>query len=69
MTPLNDLDEYVRHTARLLALPLADDQVARVATHLARTRGLAAPLMSLALPPETEPAEVYRPAPFPPGLE
>jgi hypothetical protein len=61
------IEDYVRVTARLLALPLADDQVARVATHLARTQGLAAGLQALDLPPELELAEVYCPAPFPPG--
>ncbi|MBX3622373.1 MAG: DUF4089 domain-containing protein [Rhizobacter sp.] len=53
----------------MVALPLDDAQVQRVAVHLARTRALAAGLLALPLPHETEPAEVYRPAPFPPGHE
>lgn len=64
-----ELQAYVRSTARLLALPLADAQVARVAGHLARTQAMAAALQAVPLPEEAEPAEIYCPAPFPPGDE
>jgi hypothetical protein len=64
-----DLEPYVRSAAQLAALPLDDAQVQRVAAHLARTKLLADSLLAVALPLETEPAEVYRPAPFPPGSE
>ncbi|MCR5885608.1 DUF4089 domain-containing protein [Rhizobacter sp. J219] len=65
-TSPQDLEPYVRSAAQLAALPLDDAQVQRVAVHLARTKLLADSLLAMPLPPETEPAEVYRPAPFPP---
>lgn len=65
----HDIEPYVRSAAQLAALPLDDAQVQRVAVHLARTKLLADSLLAVPLPPETEPAEVYRPAPFPPGSE
>lgn len=64
-----DIEQYVRSAAQLAALPLDDAQVQRVAVHLARTKLLADSLLMVPLPAETEPAEVYRPAPFPPGSE
>jgi hypothetical protein len=64
-----DLEPYVRSAAQLAALPLDDAQVQRVAVHLARTHALAESLRAVPLPAETEPAEVYRPAPFPPDSE
>jgi hypothetical protein len=59
--------DYVRATARFLALPLDEAQVERVSAHLARTRVLVAGLQALPLHDELEPAEVFCPAPFPSG--
>jgi hypothetical protein len=56
---------YVRSAAHLLELPLDDAQVERVAGHLARTQAMAALLRDAPLLPEDEPAELFRPAPFP----
>jgi hypothetical protein len=64
-TTPSDILDFVRASARLLDLPLDDAQVARVATHLARTRAMVAPLRLLPLVPDAEPAEIYCPAPFP----
>ncbi len=62
----SEIQDYVRATARFLALPLGDAQVERVATHLARTQAMVAALQDMPLHPELEPAEIYCPAPFPP---
>ncbi len=64
-----DIEQYLRSAAQLAALPLDDAQVKRVAVHMGRTKLLADSLLAVPLPAETEPAEVYRPAPFPPGSE
>ncbi len=64
-----EVQDYVRATARFLALPLDEAQVERVAVHLARTRAMVAALKDAPLHPELEPAEIYCPAPFPPGDE
>ena len=64
-----DIEQYVRSAAQMAALPLNDAQVQRVAVHLARTQGMAAGLQALPFEPELEPAEIYLPAPFPPGDE
>lgn len=56
---------YVRATARALELPLDDARARAVALHLGRTALLAQALEAYVLSPEVEPAEVYRPAPFP----
>lgn len=56
---------YVRATARALELPLDDTRARAVAQHLGRTAVLAKALEAYVLSPEVEPAEVYRPAPFP----
>jgi len=56
---------YVRATACALELPLDDTRARAVAQHLGRTAVLAKALDAYVLPPEIEPAEVYRPAPFP----
>jgi uncharacterized protein involved in propanediol utilization len=61
-----DIKDYVRSTARFLALPLDEAQVARVAVHLERTRGMVVALQQLPLHAALEPAEIYCPAPFPP---
>ncbi|GEM_PF-1192921 len=60
-----ELIAYVRSSARLLDLPLADAQVERVALQLARTRAIAAALRGVPLAAHDEPAEIFRPAPFP----
>ncbi|HJW12117.1 MAG TPA: DUF4089 domain-containing protein [Albitalea sp.] len=56
---------YVRAAASLLDLRLDDAQAERVAMHLARTRAMAALLQQVPLTPQDEPAEIFRPAPFP----
>jgi hypothetical protein len=63
--PDTELIDYVRSSARLLELPLDEAQVKRVATHLTRTKAMAAALQALPLAPGDELAEIYRPAPFP----
>jgi hypothetical protein len=63
----SEIQDYVRATARFLALPLDDMQIERVAEHLARTRSMMAALEAEPLHAEVEPAEVFCPAPFPPG--
>ena len=69
MTPApstaSDIADYVRSTARLLELPLDAAQVERVAMHLARTKAMVGLLRDAPLAPEDEPAELFRPAPFP----
>ena len=61
--------DYVRCSARFLNLVLDEEQVARVAVHLERTRHMVAPLQALPLDVDIEPAEIFKPAPFPPGLD
>lgn len=56
---------YVNATAVLLALPLEPAQAQRVAEHLARSAGLARQLDGYPFAPQDEPAEIFRPAPFP----
>lgn len=63
-----DVLAYVTASATLAQLPLGAEQAARVATHLQRTASMAALLDAFPLHDEDEPAEIYRPAPFPPGL-
>lgn len=60
-----DLLAYVRATARALALPLDEARARAVALHLGRTAALERLLEDAPLSPEDEPAEIYRPAPFP----
>ncbi|MBC7955757.1 MAG: DUF4089 domain-containing protein [Cytophagales bacterium] len=67
MTSTTEIDDYVRATARFLALPLEEAQVVRVAAHLARTQAMVASLQAVTLPPDVETAEIFCPAPFPPG--
>ncbi|THU00233.1 DUF4089 domain-containing protein [Lampropedia puyangensis] len=59
------LQDYVRTSARLLALPLDEAQITRVAEHLERTVAMAALLEQLDMQEEDEPASLYSPAPFP----
>jgi hypothetical protein len=56
---------YVRAAAAALDLPLATAAAQRVAVHLARTAAMARLLGTADLAPDDEPAEVFRPAPFP----
>ena len=56
---------YVRAAAALAGLPLDDARAQAVAMHLSRTAALAKLLEQAALAPEQEPAEIYKPAPFP----
>lgn len=57
--------QYVQTTAALIGIPMDDARAARVADHFGRTVAMAAALEAHPLPPDAEPAEVYRPAPFP----
>ncbi|MDE2604419.1 MAG: DUF4089 domain-containing protein [Burkholderiales bacterium] len=65
----NDILAYVKASAVLLALPLDEARAQAVALHLERTAAMARLLGEHALAPEDEPAEIYRPAPFPPEGE
>lgn len=56
---------YVRAAAAAARIPLDEARAQAVARHLARTAGMARLLEEARLAPEDEPAEVYRPAPFP----
>ena len=56
---------YVQAAARVLDLRLDDARVRAVATHFGRTAAMARLLQDAPLAPEDEPAEIYRPAPFP----
>ncbi|MRD48659.1 DUF4089 domain-containing protein [Caenimonas koreensis] len=60
-----DLLVYVKAAAAVLELPMDDERVAAVAAHLARTAAMARQLQAADIAPEDEPAEIYRPAPFP----
>ena len=68
LPPPETLD-YVRASARFLNLPLDEERIARVAVHLERTRHMVAALQALPLDVDVEPAEIYKPAPFPPGSD
>ncbi len=59
-----EITAYVRTAAAVLALPLDEDQVRRVAVHLGRSAALAALLDEVPLAPHDEPAEIYCPAPW-----
>jgi hypothetical protein len=56
---------YVRAAAAALRRPLDADRAQAVALHLGRTAQMAALLEQAPPAPHDEPAEVYRPAPFP----
>ena len=49
----------------MLELPLDEAQAQCVAMHLGRTAALARELDAFPMGPEHEPAEIYRPMPFP----
>lgn len=57
--------QYVQAAAVAVGLPLDAARAQAVAQHLGRTVVLARLLETAALAPEDEPAEIYRPAPFP----
>lgn len=63
--PPQPLLDYVRAAAALNRLPLDAARVQRVAAVLARTQELATLLEGWPAGPGDEPAELYRPAPFP----
>jgi hypothetical protein len=56
---------YVKAAAQAVALPLEEAAAQRVAAHFSRTVAIARLLERAELAPEDEPAEVFRPAPFP----
>jgi Protein of unknown function (DUF4089) len=56
---------YVKASAAAQKLTLDEGRAARVATHLARTAHLAQLLDETPLLPHDEPAEIYKPKPFP----
>jgi hypothetical protein len=56
---------YVSTTAAAIGLPLDAARISQVAAQLQRTFAVAVPLMQYPLAPEDEPAEIFRPAPFP----
>jgi len=57
---------YVNAAATAAGLPLDVARAQRVAAHLARTAAMAQLLDCAGLQAHDEPAEVFRPAPFPP---
>jgi hypothetical protein len=60
-----DVLAYVMAAATALDLPLDAQAAQRVASHLARTAAMARLLDGANLGVDAEPAEVFRPAPFP----
>lgn len=62
-----DVREYVKTSARLLGLPLDDEQTTRVATHLQRTAAMADLLDAFPLLDDDEVVEVFCPAPYIPS--
>jgi hypothetical protein len=60
-----NLTEYVRSAAGLLGVPLTEAQLERIAVHLERTRAMAVMLQAVPLGVDDEPAEIFKPAPFP----
>ena len=58
---------YVKATAALQGLVLDEARAQRVAQHLARTANMAELLQGVALGPEDELAEIYKPFPFKPA--
>lgn len=56
---------YVQAAARAMALPLDEQRALAVAAHFGRTVAIARLLENVPLAPEHEPAEIFRPAPFP----
>jgi hypothetical protein len=56
---------YVKAAALAVGVPLTDARAQAVALHLGRSVAMARLLEQAPLAPADEPAEVYRPAPFP----
>ncbi len=56
---------YVQAAAGAVGLPLDEMRVRSVAVHLGRTAAMARLLDEAELGPQDEPAEIFRPAPFP----
>jgi len=65
--PMNEAEvlHYVKAAAAVLELPLDDARAQAVALHFGRTLAIARVLDGAPLAPHDEPAEVFRPAPFP----
>lgn len=63
----SELLPYVKASAAVLALPLDDEQVQRVALHLHHTARMARLLEGAELSPHDELAEIYTPRAFPPS--
>ena len=61
-----DFYAYVKASAAVLALPLDDEQVQRVAHHLQSTAQMAQLLEGASLAPHDELTEIYKPSVFPP---
>jgi hypothetical protein len=61
----SDVLSYVKAAAQAVDLPLDEAAAQRVAAHFSRTLGVARLLERAGLAVADEPAEVYRPAPFP----
>lgn len=61
--------QYVQAAAAAIALPLSEQRAKAVAAHFGRTVAIARVLDAAPLAPEHELAEIYCPAPFPPGDE
>ena len=61
----SSINDYIKSTAALLALPLRADQVARVVVHFQRTAAMAALIQAVELAAHEELAEIYCPAAFP----
>jgi len=57
--------DYVKTAARMMALPLDQARARAVAQQLTRTMAMARVVETAPLAPEDELAEIYRPAPFP----
>ncbi len=56
---------YVKAAATAVSLPLDEARARRVAEHMGRTAALAKMLDAVPMVVEDEPAEIYKPAPFP----
>lgn len=69
---MNDAEllHHVHGSAAALGLSLDHERARRVAGHWAHLAQLAQSLLDAPIEPHDEPAEIYRPAPFPqPGLD
>lgn len=65
----SSLIPFVQASAALLGIPMDAERARRVAAHLSRSAAMAASLEAAGLEPHDEPAELYRPAPFPTDAE